>query len=100
MKMKKNIQLFVVGIFLLFSQSALFAYRYTFSNHTPYTLFVGIKLCCAFEDLMGKVVKPNKMVTFVHGQDFPIEKFGYCLQSISFVKDPTFKNRIRPDKAP
>jgi hypothetical protein len=98
--MKKYIQNIAIGLIILSSASYLHAYRYTFSNHTQYPLLVGVKLCCAFEDLVSKIVKPDRMITFVHGQDFPDIKFGYCLQSISYVKNPTLKNKIKPETAP
>src|SRR5690606_18432790 len=98
--MKKHLSIIAFFFVMLTSQSYLFAYRYTFSNHTSYPLLIGIKLCCLFEELISKSIKPNKMVTFVHGQDFPNIKFGYCLQSISYVKNPTLKNKMKPEKAP
>lgn len=98
--MKIHIQGIIFGLLVLASASSLHAYRYTFSNHTQYPLLVGIKLCCAFEDLVSKIVKPDRMITFVHGQDFPDIKFGYCLQSISYVKSPTLKNKLKPETAP
>src|SRR5689334_15890198 len=99
--MKKNIAYMITFIPLIVaSHLPLQGYRYTFSNHTEHTLLVGIKLCCAFEELIVKPVKPNKMITFVHGKDFPNIKFGYCLQSISYVKNPTLKNKIKPETAP
>jgi hypothetical protein len=98
--MKKHIQSALLGFLALTSASSLHAYRYTFSNHTQYPLLVGVKLCCAFENLVSKVVKPDRMITFVHGEDFPDIKFGYCLQSISYVKNPTLKNKIKPETAP
>ncbi len=99
--MKQNIVYMITFMSLVFvSHVPLHGYRYTFSNHTEHTLLVGIKLCCAFEELTIKTVKPNKMITFVHGKDFPNVKFGYCLQSISYVKNPTLKNKIKPETAP
>lgn len=98
--MNKNIHMLILGLFLLMCGSQSFAYRYTFSNHTSYPMLIGIKLCCAFEDLVVKKVKPDRMATFIHGKDFPNVKFGYCLQSISYVKNPTLKNKVKPETAP
>jgi len=96
----KKLLYILIALGTLMSSCPSFAYLYTFSNHTPYPIFVGIKLCCAFEKLITKVVKPNRMISFVHGEDFPSIKFGYCLQSISYIKNPSKGNMLYPTTSP
>lgn len=97
--MRKSMHCFIIGIGLFLCLD-LYGYRYTFSNHTDIPIFVAIKLCCLFEDLIIKLVQPHKMITFVHGKDFPNIKFGYCLQSISYIENPTEEDIADPETAP
>jgi hypothetical protein len=90
----------LAALSILISSSQSFAYVYSFSNHTQYPIFVAIKLCCAFEKIITKLVKPNRMITFAHGEDFPNIKFGYCLQSIAYVKNPIEEDIVDPATAP
>jgi hypothetical protein len=73
------------------------AYEFSFYNNTDNPIGIAIQFTSndGNEPLYSQLVKPKSMMTFTPGKiDIPDIKWGFCLDNIYYVENPTSEQKM------
>jgi len=92
----KNIPIFAL-ILALCSTLLMRAYEFSFYNNTNNPIGIAIQFTGndSNEPLYSQLVKPKSMMTFTPGKiGIPDIKWGFCLDNIYYVENPTSEEKM------